>query len=128
MVGDVARAVTAMAERFAQRRNMDPESGLFDDRVGPSPGNQLFFGDRLAGALDQRNQNIERTASETQRFPVLEERALSRDQPERSEGEDFFIHRAIVLKSCSFVLRVENFRKSSSSNRASDRPREPRQP
>ena len=98
-VGDVALAGAAIAERFAQRRNMDPEGGLFDDRVRPSPGDQLLFRDRLAGALDERNQNIERTAPEAQRFPVLEEHALSRDQPERSEGEDFFIHRAIVLRA-----------------------------
>ena len=68
MVGDVALAGTAIAERFAQRRNMDPEGGLFDDRVAPCPGDQLFFRDRLAGALDERNQNVERSAPEAQGF------------------------------------------------------------
>jgi hypothetical protein len=72
---------------------MDPESGLLDDRVRPSPRNQLLFRDRLARALDQRNQNIERAAAEAQRLPVLRKHPLRRDQTERSEGEDFFIHR-----------------------------------
>ena len=71
------------------RHNMDPEGGLFDDRVGPRPGDQLFFRDRLAGALDQRDENIEGAAAEPQGFLVLEKRALGGDQPEGSEGEDF---------------------------------------
>jgi len=95
VVGDVAPAGPAIAERFAQRRNMDPEGGLFDDRVGPSPRDQLFFGDRLAGALEERSQNIERTAADAHRFPLLGQHAPGGDQPERSEGEDLFIHRGI---------------------------------
>src|ERR1700758_5029629 len=71
LVGDVALAGTAITERFAQRRNMDPEGGLFDDRVRSSPRDQLFFRDRLAGALDERNQNVEGSAPEAQGFPVL---------------------------------------------------------
>ena len=91
-VGDVALAGTAIPERFAQRRNMDSQGGLFDDRVGPSPGDQFLFRDRLAGALEERSQNIERAAAEAHRFPVLGQHALRGDQPERSEGEDFSIH------------------------------------
>jgi hypothetical protein len=83
--------------RSAATWTLDPEGGLFDDRTGPRTGDQLFFCDRLAGALDERNQNVERSAADARRVPVLEKRALRRDQPERSEGEDLFIHRGSVL-------------------------------
>jgi hypothetical protein len=71
MVDYVALAGTAIAKCFAQRRDMDPEGGLFDDRAWPSPCNQLLFGDRLAGPFDQRNQDLKRAAPEAQWFPVL---------------------------------------------------------
>ena len=91
---------------------MGPERGLIDEGVGPRPRDQLLFRDRLAGALGQRNQDLERAAAEAQRFPVLGEHALSGDQPERSEGEDFFIHRGGVPGERLRLLRnVENFQK-----------------
>jgi hypothetical protein len=96
IIGDVAPAGTAIAERFAQRRNMNPKGGLFDDRVGPNPRDQLFFRDCIAGALDEGDQNVERAAPEAQGLPVLEHPALRGDEPERSEGEDFFIHRGFA--------------------------------
>jgi hypothetical protein len=57
MIGDVALAGAAIAKRFAQRGTMDPERGLFDDRTRPSSRDQLFFGDRLAGALATKISN-----------------------------------------------------------------------
>ena len=55
--------------------------------------------DRLAGALSERNQEIKRPAAKAQGFPILGQHALGGDEPERSEDEDFFIHRGIVLKA-----------------------------
>jgi len=71
---------------------MDPEGSLFDDHVRPRPGDQLFFRDRLAGALGQGSQNIEGATTEAHRFPFLGQHEPRGDQPERSEDEDFFIH------------------------------------
>jgi len=93
VVGDVAPASAAIAKRLAQRRDMDPERTVVDDRIGPGAGDQLVLVDRLAGAFDERNQNIQRAAAEAQWFPVIEQYSLRRDQPERSEGEGLFIHR-----------------------------------
>jgi hypothetical protein len=108
MVSDVTSAGTAIAKRFAQRRNVHPEGGLFNDSVGPSPRDQLLFRDCIAGALGQRSQNIERATAEAHRFPVYGQHPLGGDQPERSEGEDFFIHRGIVLRGFfdSYRLRT----------------------
>jgi hypothetical protein len=77
-----------------------------NDRARPSPRHQPFFRDRLAGALGQRSQNIKRAAPEAQEFPVLGQHALRGDQPERPEGEDFFIHRAIVSRALRLFLRL----------------------
>ena len=72
---------------------MDPQGAVIDDRIGPGVGDQLILGDCLAGVLDQCDQNVERTTTEAQRLPVVEQYSLRRDQPERSEGEGLFIHR-----------------------------------
>jgi hypothetical protein len=64
---------------------------------------QLFLGDRFAGVLDQRGQNVERTTSEAQRLPVVEQHSLRRDQPERSEDEGFVIHGGTVLPTRGFI-------------------------
>src|SRR5215469_8888105 len=66
VVGDVALAGAAIAERFAQRRHMDPQGALLDSHIRPGPGDELLFRDRLAGVFDQRNQNIERSAADAQ--------------------------------------------------------------
>ena len=85
---------------------MDPQGAVVDDRIGPGAGDQLFLGDRFAGVLDQCDQNVERTTTEAQRLPIVEQHSLRRDQPERSEGEGFFfIHRGIVLKCSPFSPR-----------------------
>jgi hypothetical protein len=109
----------AIAERFAQRHNMDPEGGLFDDRAGPRPRDQLFFGDRLAGAFDERNQNIERAATDPQGLAILEKDAPSGGQPKRPEGEDVFIHRGSIASSRASTIgrdRWGDFRKPTRGN------------
>ena len=93
VVGDVASARAAVAKRLAQRRDMDPERTFVDDRIGPCAGDEPILVDRLAGAFDERDQNIESAAAEAQRLPVIKQRPLSRNQLERSEGEGLFIHR-----------------------------------
>jgi len=71
VVNNVALAGTTIGECFAQLRNVDPEGSLFDDRVGPSPCDELLLRDCLAGALNQRTHDVKRSATEAQGFPVL---------------------------------------------------------
>jgi hypothetical protein len=92
-IGDVASASAAIAERFAQCGDMDPQRALVNDRVGPGPGDELLFWERVAGAFDQCDQNVERATAETQRLPVVEQDSLRRDQPERSKDEGLVILR-----------------------------------
>ena len=68
IVGDVPPARAAVAKRFAQRRDMDPECTVVDDRIGPRAGDEPILVDRLAGAFEQRDQNIESVAAGAQRL------------------------------------------------------------
>src|SRR6516164_10763375 len=90
IVGDIAPARTAVAKRLTQRGDMYPQRALVDDSIGPGAGDQLVSRDGLAGAFDQGDQDVERTAAEPQRLSVVEQHPPRRDQPERSEGEGIF--------------------------------------
>ena len=103
VVGDVAPARSAIPKRLAQRSDMDPQGAVIDNRIGPGVGDQLFFGDRFAGVLDQCDQNVERAITEAQRLPVVVQHSVRRDQPERSEDEGFVIHGGAVLSARGFI-------------------------
>ena len=88
---------------------MDPERTFVHNRIGPSAGDQLVLVDRLAGALNKRDEDVQSPAAEVQRLPVLEQHALRGDQLERSEGESFLIHREIVLMRLLIHAAREKF-------------------
>ena len=66
---------------------MDSEITLVDESVGPNPGDQLVLADEFTGTFDQRGQDIERAASETNGLVVFQQE-LSRwkqaEGPERT--------------------------------------------
>ncbi len=64
VVGDVAPAGAAVPKRLAQRGDMDPKRSLIDDRIGPGAGDQLILADRLAGAFDERDEDVQGPAAE----------------------------------------------------------------
>lgn len=57
---------------------MDLEIAFLDKSVGPKPGHQLALADQLAGALNQREQDVQRAAAETKGFAGLQQEPLSR--------------------------------------------------
>jgi hypothetical protein len=75
-----------------------------------SASHELVLADRLAGALNERDQNVQGSAAEAQRYSVLKQHPLSRNQAERSEGESFFIHRGIVSRTSGFIQTKETLR------------------
>src|SRR5437868_4520902 len=93
---------------------MNPQRALVDNCIGPGASYEFFLADRLAGAFDQRDQDIQRAAAETQRLPVVEQHPL-RDKAERSEGEGFFIHREIALKGFPIHTDGGNFSQRDSN-------------
>ena len=91
IIGDEPPARAAVAKRFAQRRDMDPERTVVDDRIGPRAGNESILVDRLAGAFDQRGEDVQGPAAEPERFLIIEQQSLRGDQPERPEDEGLLI-------------------------------------
>ena len=73
VICDVAPAGAAIAERLAQRRDMDPEGGLFDNRVPAMPRAMSCSFEIVSPARSTSATKIsERAAAEAQRFAVLE--------------------------------------------------------
>ena len=94
---------------------MDDETFIFGSfrlipaqRVLLDDGKPVRLGSR---ALDILITLVERTITEAQRLPVVEQRSLRWDQPERSEDEGFVIHRGTVLPAPGFIQRPLIFAK-----------------
>ncbi len=92
---------------------MDPQRVVLDDRARPGASDQLFLADPLAGAFNQRDENVQRPTTEAQRLSVLEQHALSGNQAKRSEGEGFFIHPGRPREDSHFILTEETFRNAT---------------
>src|SRR5712671_2365032 len=63
--GQVSPAWLAIAQDPSKRRDMDFEIAFFDHRIGPNAGHELALCDQLARTLDQRDQNLQSPAAET---------------------------------------------------------------
>jgi hypothetical protein len=105
------RTSNRLPEGLAQRRDMDPQRALVDHRVGPCTGDELLLWERLAGAFDQRDQNVQRATAEAQRLLIVEHDSLRRHQPERSREQEFG----------ASLSRSQTFRGLSESKRISGR-------
>src|SRR5271156_5198498 len=81
-----------IAQGAAQRAHLDLEIGLLNKEVRPNPGDQLVLADQLAGAFDERGQDVESTAAEPHRPPILEQEAPCRSPAERAKRDRAFIH------------------------------------
>ena len=112
-IGDVPLSRAAIAKRLAQGGDVDPQSVLLDDRVRPGASDELVLADRLAGAFNQRDENVQRPAAEAQRLSVLEQHALGGNEAKRAEGEGFFIHRGRPQGDFHFILTEETFRNAT---------------
>src|ERR1700730_4399267 len=55
---DVLVAELTVAQRLAQRRQMDAKAAFLDRYVRPCPRDQLGFPDNLTGVFEKRNQDV----------------------------------------------------------------------
>jgi hypothetical protein len=85
-IGDVAGAGLAVAQRLAERADVHLEIGLLDERARPDAREEILLADNLVGALDQRDQDVERPAAEPKGRVALQQHALRRKKPERPES------------------------------------------
>ena len=65
---------------------------VFLDRLtGPAPLYQLGFGDQHSSGVDQRQQDIERTAAQFHRFAVSQQLALASTDLKATEAQCFLL-------------------------------------
>jgi hypothetical protein len=55
---DVATRTRVVAERPAQRRDVDGQNAFFDTRVGPHPREERVLGDEVPGLSEKHGQDI----------------------------------------------------------------------
>ncbi|MFK4727170.1 hypothetical protein ABIE89_008270 [Bradyrhizobium niftali] len=65
---------------------MEAQAAFVDRHAGPDPLDQLSFVNDLAGALGEKNENVERTAAKVKRRAVLLQQPRLCKQPEWTEG------------------------------------------
>ena len=90
---DVTIAALTVAERSAQGTDLNLQVGLFDDGLRPDASYQFFLADHLAGALDQKDENVEGAAAEPHRPVALKQKPLLRKEQERAKRDCASVHR-----------------------------------
>jgi hypothetical protein len=66
----------AITESAAQGTDLYLQVRFFDKGLWPGSGDQFLFADYLAGALDERGQDVESTTPEPHRPAALEQEPL----------------------------------------------------
>src|SRR6202043_1449304 len=87
----------AGVESFAQSRDMDAKTNLFDEDTRPNLGYQLLVADHLTRVLDKDEQDIECAAAKFDRLVPFLQKALRGTQSKRPEG-NYFLGRRACLK------------------------------
>ena len=113
-IRNVAVAGSAVAQDLAKGTNMDPEIGLLDEGAWPDTGQQLILADKLSSSLDQRDQDIERTTTQTKRLVGFEQHPPRRNKPKTPECQRFLGQKARMFK---FTPIYRNLLDKAYSNR-----------
>src|SRR5262249_52652047 len=80
---------------------MNAQIPLFDDGIGPHAGDQIFPADGFVGALGQRDQDIQCTASDADRLAILQKQLLRWKQPKWPERNPMVGRSGRVIRHCS---------------------------
>jgi hypothetical protein len=81
----VSMALVAIPQGAPQRRDVHSETDVLYDCIGPDLSDQITFRDELTRVLQERYQDIQCTAAESDRPVVLQQHVLCREQPKRPE-------------------------------------------
>ncbi len=86
-IADIARAIRALFEGFAQRGDLDAKANLFHEDVRPDLRDQRLLTDDPAGLFGKRDQDIERPGAQLDSFIPSQEQALRREEPVGSDRD-----------------------------------------
>jgi hypothetical protein len=78
-IDDKPIAVSSVAQRAAQRGNMDREIRRLDKYIGPNPSHQLLLADQLTGAFEQHRQDLQSPASDRHWLIAFQQKKLCRE-------------------------------------------------
>lgn len=80
-------AATSVTERSTQRGDLNLEIALLDEGMGPDAGHEVALADQLAGALDQRDQDVQGAAAQTHGLAGFQQESPCREEIEWPEGD-----------------------------------------
>lgn len=83
---DVLVSGSFAAKQLAQRGDVNPQIGFFDESVRPDAFEQIFLADELFSVFNERNQEIECAAAKANRFAVAGENAARWIKTKRPKG------------------------------------------
>jgi hypothetical protein len=63
-------AASFIAQKLPQCGDVDSQIGFLNEGIRPNPLQQLFLAEQVFSALDERDQEIERTAAKPKWFAV----------------------------------------------------------
>ncbi len=84
---EIAAAVAPVTKRPPQGGDLKLQISFDDVGARPDAGDQLFLADKLAGSLEERDQDFQRTTAETDRRLTVEQEAPACKQAEGAERE-----------------------------------------
>src|SRR5262245_19426370 len=84
-VDDEAIPLSSVAQRAAQRKNMDSQVGGLDKNTGPDASHQFLLADQAPWPFKQNNQDFQSTTSERNCLVAFEQKKLCRQKAKRSE-------------------------------------------
>ncbi len=84
-------------ERLSKGRDMDAEVGVVDRYPGPDARDQLRSIDNFSGAFSQRNQDIERAATQRNSLGAPLQQSCRRIQTERAKRDDGAARSAVSI-------------------------------
>ena len=85
--GQIPPAGLSIAKRLAKAGDMNPESAIIGEGIGPDAGEELGLADKLAGAFHEYCQNIEGAAPEPNGSFIFQQQLLCRQETERPERD-----------------------------------------
>jgi hypothetical protein len=105
-VGDVPVSEFAIAERFADRGHVHPETSLLYVHVGPDAINEVLLCDDLTGTRGEMDQDVKRPAAKGERLTVAPEHPFTDRKFERAELQLFMDRGAghLSAKMTSFTV------------------------
>src|SRR5271165_6262351 len=117
---EIPGATLAVAERSAQRRNLDLEITFLDVGMRPDAGDQVILGNELARPIEQCKEDIEGAAAQANGLARVQQQPLCRQQgkgPNKIAREAGSSMRSALVDQSWSIRRFSQWRSDSREGR-----------